>query len=81
MTRPAKELFKPDAPAGLTLVEINPNASAIVPVPSTCIAPTVFLAVLPPPVVVVDAELETRVVITSLFDAPTITFVIAYDGC
>jgi hypothetical protein len=50
-------------------------------VPSTCIAPTVFLAVLPLPVVVVDAELETRVVITSLFDAPTITFVIAYDGC
>jgi hypothetical protein len=31
MTRPAKELFKPDAPAGLTLVEINPNAAAIVP--------------------------------------------------
>jgi hypothetical protein len=59
------------------LLDIDPNAIAPVTM-AFVLAPSVLLVLGPFPVVWMDAELETRMIVVPL-DVPTVAFVIARD--
>jgi hypothetical protein len=61
-------------------VVADPDTPAVVTVTGARVPPTVLLAILPLPVIIVDAELEPRLVIPALFHAPAVAFVVADDG-
>ena len=64
---------------GGRLLDLNPDATAIVAVTAAGIAPAIpiLLVVLPLPIIRHDAELQGRFVIALLFHAPAVAFFIA----
>jgi hypothetical protein len=65
-------------PLSVASVKVNPNTVAPVTV-TFVFSPPVLVMVRPLPVVGIDMKLHVRWVLASLFDVPTISFVVAHD--
>ena len=61
-------------------MDADPDTAPIISVPISCIAPAVLLAVLPLPIVVIDAKLQAGVIVAAFFYFPAVTFIVANDG-